>query len=160
MRLSFLVTRLFDSLAKGLPEVFFWCFRCSRTKTFGPNKLSEGRKKSVAVVFLEQFKDLLVVILTIAAIISLLSGESESTIVIFAVLLLNAVLGTVQYVKAEKSLESLKAMSSPVARVIRDGARLEIPSQEVVPGDILLLEAGDLVVADGRILEMPFRLKR
>ncbi|MCB6575215.1 hypothetical protein LI165_14395, partial [Phascolarctobacterium faecium] len=69
-----------------------------------------------AVVFLEQFKDLLVVILTIAAIISLLSGESESTIVIFAVLLLNAVLGTVQYVKAEKSLESLKAMSSPVAR--------------------------------------------
>ena len=77
------------------------------------------------MVFLEQFKDLLVVILTIAAIISLLSGESESTIVIFAVLLLNAVLGTVQYVKAEKSLESLKAMSSPVARVIRDGARLE-----------------------------------
>ena len=66
----------------------------SRTKTFGPNKLSEGRKKSVAVVFLEQFKDLLVVILTIAAIISLLSGESESTIVIFAGLLLNAVLGT------------------------------------------------------------------
>lgn len=125
----------------------------SRAKTFGPNKLSEGRKKSIAVVFLEQFKDLLVVILTIAAIISLLSGESESTIVIFAVLLLNAVLGTVQYVKAEKSLESLKAMSSPVARVIRDGARLEIPSQEVVPGDILLLEAGDLVVADGRILE-------
>lgn len=119
----------------------------------GPNKLSEGKKKSIAVVFLEQFKDLLVIILTIAAIISLLSGESESTIVIFAVLLLNAVLGTVQYVKAEKSLESLKAMSSPVARVLRDGERLEVPSAEIVPGDIIMLEAGDLVVADGRLLD-------
>ncbi|MEG0378242.1 MAG: HAD-IC family P-type ATPase, partial [Eubacterium sp.] len=124
-----------------------------RTEEFGLNRLSESKQKSIFVVFLEQFKDLLVVILTIAAIISMISGQSESTIVIFAVLLLNALLGTVQYVKAEKSLESLKAMSSPVARVIRDGERIEIPSQEVIPGDIVMLEAGDLVVADGRILE-------
>ena len=124
-----------------------------RTEQYGPNKLSEGKKKSVLQVFLEQFKDLMVLILIAAAVISALSGNMESTIVIFAVLILNAVLGTVQYMKAEKSLESLKAMSSPTAKVMRDGMRMEIPSYEVVPGDIVLLEAGDMVVADGRILE-------
>ena len=119
----------------------------------GPNKLQEGKHKSVAVLFLEQFKDLLVIILLIAAVVSALTENVESTIVIFAVLILNAVLGTVQYLKAEKSLESLKAMSSPTAKVLRGGVRVEIPSAEVVPGDIILLEAGDLVVADGRVLE-------
>lgn len=124
-----------------------------RTAKFGPNKLREGKKKSIGQVFLEQFKDLLVVILMLAAVISALSNNIESTIVIFAVLLMNAVLGTVQYLKAEKSLESLKAMSSPTAKVMRGGVRVEIPSSEVVPGDIVLLEAGDLVVADGRVIE-------
>ena len=125
----------------------------ARAEQYGPNKLSEGKKKSVLQVFLEQFKDLMVAILIVAAIISMFSGNAESTIVIFAVLILNAVLGTFQYLKAEKSLESLKAMSSPVAKVMRGGARVEIPSQEVLPGDIVLLEAGDMVVADGRIVE-------
>ena len=124
-----------------------------RAEQYGPNKLSEGKKKSTLQVFLEQFKDLLVIILIIAALISAVSENVESTIVIFAVLILNAILGTVQYVKAEKSLESLKAMSSPTAKVLRGGARVEIPSADVVPGDIVLLEAGDMVVADGRILE-------
>ena len=124
-----------------------------RTGQYGPNKLSEGKKKSVPQIFFEQFKDLLVVILLIAAVISALSENVESTIVIFAVLVLNAILGTAQYVKAEKSLESLKAMSAPSAKVLRGGVRLEIPSADVVPGDIVLLEAGDMVVADGRILE-------
>ena len=124
-----------------------------RREQYGPNKLSEGKKKSVAQVFAEQFKDLLVIILIVAAVISALSENVESTIVIFAVLILNAVLGTVQYLKAEKSLESLKAMSSPSAKVLRGGVRLEIPSADVVPGDIVLLEAGDMVVADGRVLE-------
>ena len=95
----------------------------------------------------------MVVILIVAAIISMLSGQGESTIVIFAVLILNAILGTVQYFKAEKSLESLKAMSSPTAKVLRGGAKVEVPSKEVVPGDIVFLEAGDLVVADGRVIE-------
>ncbi len=95
----------------------------------------------------------MVVILIIAAGISALSDNLESTLVIFAVLILNAVLGTVQYVKAEKSLESLKAMSAPTAKVLRDGVRTEVSSPELVPGDIVLLEAGDMVVADGRILE-------
>ncbi len=125
----------------------------ARAQQFGPNQLAEGEKKSVLQVFAEQFKDLLVIILIIAALISAASGNMESTIVIFAVLILNAVLGTVQYFKAEKSLESLKAMSSPSAKVLRDGKRVEIPSAQVVPGDIVLLEAGDMVVADGRILE-------
>ena len=124
-----------------------------RLEQFGPNKLSEGKKKSTLQIFLEQFKDLLVIILIIAAIISAVSANAESTIVIFAVLILNAILGTVQYLKAEKSLESLKAMSSPTAKVLRGGVRVEIPSADVVPGDIVLLEAGDMVVADGRILE-------
>ena len=124
-----------------------------RAEQYGPNKLSEGKKKSTLQVFLEQFKDLLVIILIIAALISAVSENVESTIVIFAVLILNAILGTVQYLKAEKSLESLKAMSSPTAKVLRGGVRVEIPSADVVPGDIVLLEAGDMVVADGRILE-------
>ena len=124
-----------------------------RRAQYGRNQLSEGKKKTAFQVFLEQFKDLLVIILMIAAVISALSSNVESTIVIFAVLILNAVLGTVQYVKAEKSLESLKAMSSPYAKVLRGGAKLQVPSAEIVPGDIVLLEAGDMVVADGRILE-------
>ncbi len=119
----------------------------------GYNELTEKKKKSLLIVFLEQFKDLLVVILIIAGILSIITGNVESTIVIFAVIILNAILGTVQHVKAEKSLDSLKALSSPNAKVIRNGIKLEIPSREVVPGDILILEAGDLVVADGRIIE-------
>lgn len=100
----------------------------------GPNALTEGKKKGVVRIFLEQFKDLLVLILIIAAVVSLLSGHGESTFVIFAVILLNAVLGTVQYFKAEKSLASLKAMSSPSAKVLRGlASKLEIPSREVVP---------------------------
>ena len=112
-----------------------------RLQKHGKNALAEGKKKSGLQVFLDQFKDLLV------------SDNVESTVVIFAVLILNAVLGTVQHFKAEKSLESLKAMSSPSAKVLRDGVRSVVPSAQVVPGDIVELEAGDMVVADGRILE-------
>ena len=119
----------------------------------GENVLEEGKRKSTLRVFLEQFCDLLVVILIIAALISMVSGNVESTVVILAVIILNAILGTVQHAKAEKSLDSLKSLSSPNAKVLRDGQKVEIPSAKVVPGDILYLEAGDLVVADGRILE-------
>jgi len=121
-------------------------------KEKGENSLLESKKKSVLQVFLEQFKDFLVVILVAAAVISSLSGNMESTVVILAVIILNAVLGTVQHEKAQKSLESLKSLSAPSAKVIRDGKKVEIPSKEVVPGDILMLEAGDMVVADGRII--------
>lgn len=119
----------------------------------GANILQEGKRKTTLQVFLSQFADLLVIILIIAAIISMFSGNTESTIVIFAVIILNAILGTVQHKKAEKTLDSLKSLSSPNAKVIRDGKKIEIPSRDVVPGDIVLLEAGDMIVADGRILE-------
>lgn len=118
----------------------------------GANILQEGKKKTALQVFLSQFADLLVIILIIAALISLVSGNIESTIVIIAVIILNAILGTAQHLKAEKSLESLKSLSSPSAKVIRDGIKIEINSKDVVPGDIVVLEAGDLVVADGRII--------
>ena len=124
-----------------------------RLEKHGLNILQEEKKKSPFQVFLEQFKDLMVIILIVAAIISMLSGNMESTVVIIAVIVLNAVLGTVQHIKAEKSLASLKSLSSPSAKVLRDGEKAEIPSEEVVPGDILILEAGDLVVADARILD-------
>ena len=119
----------------------------------GPNALVEGKKKSILEVFLEQFKDLMVIILIVAAIISAFTGNLESTAVIIVVLILNAILGTVQHVKAEKSLEALKSLSAPAAKVLRDGKKQEIAAKDVVPGDILLLEAGDLVTADGRILD-------
>ena len=123
-----------------------------RLKKNGENVLAEGKKKTVLQVFLGQFADLLVLILIAAAIISMFSGNIESTIVIFAVIIMNAILGTAQHVKAEKSLDSLKSLSSPSAKVIRDGQKLEIDSKKVVAGDIIVLEAGDLVVADGRII--------
>ncbi|MEG2298865.1 MAG: HAD-IC family P-type ATPase, partial [Anaerovoracaceae bacterium] len=125
---------------------------------YGENKLAEKAKKSVFTIFLEQFKDLLVIILIIAAIISAVTGNVESTIVIIAVIIMNSILGTVQYVKAEKSLDSLKKMSSPSAKVIRNGVHLEIPAYELVVGDIVRLEAGDVVPGDGRIIES-FSLK-
>lgn len=124
-----------------------------RLAKYGENALVEGKKQTVFQVFLDQFKDLMVIILIIAALISAFTGDAESTIVIIAVLILNAVLGTVQHVKAEKSLESLKSLSSPSAKVLRDGQKVEIDSKKLVPGDILVLEAGDLVTADGRILD-------
>lgn len=119
----------------------------------GENVLKEGKRKSILEVFLSQFCDLLVVILIIAAVISMFSGNAESTIVILLVLVMNAILGTVQHVKAQKSLDSLKQLSSPTAKVMRDGRKQEVAAKDIVPGDIVMLEAGDLIVADGRILE-------
>ena len=127
--------------------------RSSRNK-YGSNKLQEKKKKSKLQIFAEQFKDLLVIILIVAALISAATGSMESTVVIIAVLIMNAILGTVQTIKAEKSLESLKKLSSPTAKVIRGGQHLVIPSEELVCGDIFLLEAGDVVPGDGRIIEI------
>lgn len=104
-------------------------------------------------IFLEQFKDFLVVILIIAAIVSGVLGDFESAAVILIVITLNAVLGTVQTVKAEQSLDSLKKMSAPEAKVLRNGQFVKIPSAEITVGDLVSLEAGDFVPADGRIVE-------
>ena len=120
---------------------------------YGPNALVEEKKKSILQIFLEQYKDFLVIILIVAAIVSGLLGETESAIVILVVITMNAILGTVQTVKAEQSLDSLKAMSGPEAKVFRNGDVIKVPSSEVTIGDIVMLEAGDYVPADGRILE-------
>ena len=119
----------------------------------GFNELLETNKKSFGEVFLEQFKDVLVLILIGAAGLSLLLGKWESSLVIIMVVLLNAMLGTIQYIKTEQSLQSLKALSSPKAKVMRNGEKVEIASRELLVGDLMFLDAGDYVSADGRILE-------
>lgn len=120
---------------------------------YGFNELVEGKKKSTLQIFLEQFKDFLVIILICSAIISLFLGEAESAAVILVVITMNAILGTVQTIKAEHSLNSLKELSAPNAKVLRDGVVVEIPSREVTIGDEVHLEAGDSIPADGRIIE-------
>lgn len=120
---------------------------------FGENKLKEKKKASSLSIFLSQFKDLLVIILIIAAIISSVTGNMESTIIILLVIILNAILGTIQTLKAEKSLESLKSLSSPTAKVIREGTRMQVKASELVAGDIIKVDAGDIVPADARLIE-------
>ena len=141
--------RLLESSSKGLSKKE----AAKRLCEYGPNALVEAEKKSALRIFLEQFADLMVLILIVAALVSAFTGDVESMLVIVSVLVLNAVLGTIQHVKAEKSLESLKALSSPRAKVIRGGVKMEIDSAQLVPGDMVSYEAGDMVVADGRILE-------
>ncbi len=124
-----------------------------RLEQYGPNELREEGRKSVARIFLEQYADFLVIILILAAAVSAVLGDVESTIVILVVITMNAILGTVQTVKATASLDSLRQMSAPTAKVLRDGHLIQIPGRDVVPGDVVALEAGDAVCADGRLLE-------
>lgn len=120
---------------------------------YGRNEITGKKAKNPFFIFLEQFKDFLVMILIAAAIVSAVMGDIESMIVIIAVITMNSILGTVQTVRAEKSLNSLKKLSAPNAKAIRDGKTVVIPSDEVTKGDIVSLEAGDYVCADGRIIE-------
>ncbi len=120
---------------------------------YGENVLQEEGRKSALMIFLGQFRDILVIILIAAALVSVFTGDAKSTIVIISVLILNAVLGTVQEIKAQKSLDALKSLSSPKAKVLRDGIKTETDSRFIVPGDIVIAEAGDMIVADGRIIE-------
>lgn len=124
-----------------------------RHQEYGYNVLDEKKKESPLIIFFKQFQDLLVIILIIAAIISSISGQFESALVIVVVIIVNAILGTVQTLKAEKSLESLKKLSIPQVKVIREGKLQEIDSTELTIGDIVQIEAGDIVSGDGRIFE-------
>ncbi len=119
----------------------------------GWNELAEGKKKSILQIFFEQYKDFLVLILIASAVISGMLGDVESAAVIVIVITINAVLGTVQTVKAEQSLQSLKKLSGPEAKVLRDGVAVQLPARELVVGDVILLEAGDMIPADGRLIE-------
>lgn len=119
----------------------------------GWNELTEGKKKGILQIFFEQYKDFLVLILIASAIISGMLGDVESAAVIVTVITINAILGTIQTVKAEQSLQSLKNLSGPEAKVLRDGTVVQIPARELVVGDVILLEAGDMIPADGRLIE-------
>lgn len=123
------------------------------SKKFGSNTIKDKKRKSIIKIFFEQFRDMLVIILIISAIISIFLNEIESTIVIFSVLTVNALLGTYQYQKAEKSLNSLRNLSSPVAYVIRNKEVAKIKSYELVCGDVVIVNTGDIISADGRIIE-------
>ena len=124
----------------------------SKTK-YGSNELESEDKESIISIFLSQYKDLLVIVLIVAGIISACTGELVSSIVIFVVITINAILGTIQTVRAQKSLDSLKKLSLPNVKVIRNGNLIQIPSTELVVGDVVSVEAGDIIEGDGRILE-------
>ena len=124
-----------------------------KLKQYGYNELTEEKKRSIIVVFLLQFKDFLVGLLIAAAIISMILGDIESALVILLVITMNAILGTVQQKKAEQSLEGLKKLTSPKVKVMRDGNVTVLEGRELVPGDVVLFEAGDALCADGILQE-------
>jgi Ca2+-transporting ATPase len=124
-----------------------------RLEKYGRNKLAEGKKKTVVQRFFEQMKDPMVIVLIAAAVISAIAGEVADTVIILLVVVLNSILGVVQEGKAEKAIEALAKMSSPFSKVRRNGHVAHIKSDEIVPGDIVLLEAGDAVPADMRLIE-------
>ena len=125
----------------------------SRLEKHGLNKLPEAPRPSAFQIFLNQFKDLIVLILIVAAVISGFTGDHESSIVIIIVLIINAILGTTQTLNAQRSVDSLKQLSVPKVKVIRNGVKQEINSEQLTVGDIIEFEAGDMIVADARIIE-------
>lgn len=130
----------------------------SRLEKYGANTLQEGKKKSLLEKFVDQFKDFMILVLLVAAVVSMFAhqGDPDPTdaIIILAVVLLNAVLGVFQESKAEEAIEALKKMASPVASVLRDGHVEHIKGEDIVVGDVVILEAGDVVPADMRLFEV------
>lgn len=124
-----------------------------RLGEYGPNQLDEGKKKSLLAKFLDQFKDLMIVILLVAAVVSFFLGDQVEAIMIILVVLIMAIFGVVQEAKAEDAIDALKDMSTPNANAIRDGNAITIKSTELVPGDLVMLEAGDVIPADLRLIE-------
>ncbi|MDN6434529.1 calcium-translocating P-type ATPase, PMCA-type [Lentilactobacillus parabuchneri] len=124
-----------------------------RREQFGPNKLTSKRRTTIIEKFFAQFKDLMIIILIVAAIIAGFAGETVDAIIILAVVILNAIFGVFQESKAENAIDSLKEMSAPMATVLRNGESQSVKSEDIVPGDIVLLEAGDVVPADIRLTE-------
>lgn len=143
---------LFESLNSGIDGITEE-EAVKRIDTYGKNQLLEEKRKTIFEMFLEQFKSVMIIILLIAAVVSGLTHELTDSIIILAVVIINAVLGVLQESKAEKALAALKKMSSPYAKVKRNGEVRQIKSEELVPGDIVLLEAGDYVPADMRLLQ-------
>ncbi|MFQ7233676.1 MAG: HAD-IC family P-type ATPase, partial [Enterococcus hulanensis] len=145
-----------DELMKELntaPEGLSQAEAQQRLQENGPNQLKEAKKKSSLTLFLETFKDAMVIVLLIVAVVQMVMGAHVESLVIFAVLLLNSFVSVIQTKKAEGSLDALKKLSAPDASVLRGGQEQSIPANEIVTGDIVILEAGDYVPADGRLLE-------
>lgn len=124
----------------------------NRLLEYGPNELQRIKRKSKLKLFLEQFKNILIIILIVAALISVFLGEILDAAVIGVIVVLNAVIGFIQEYKAEKAIEALKELAAPQAIVIRDGREVQIPAKELVPGDIILIETGDRIPADVRLI--------
>jgi Ca2+-transporting ATPase len=119
----------------------------------GPNELHDDERRSLLGLLLSQFRNLLVMLLLAAAVLALVVGEAADAVAIFAILLLNAVIGCIQDYRAERAIEALKAMAAPTATVMRGGQRLNLPAGGLVPGDVVLLEAGAIVPSDVRLFE-------
>ena len=124
-----------------------------RLKEFGFNELKKEKRTTPLEIFLYQFKNMFILLLILAGLLSLFLGEKIEAVAIFGIVLLNAILGFVQEFKAEKAIEALKKMSAPEAKVIRDGEEQKILAKYLVPGDVIFLEAGDIVASDSRIIE-------
>lgn len=125
----------------------------ARQEKYGPNVLESKKHTTLLQKFIAQFKDLMIVILMVAALVAMLAGEVSDALIIFLVVILNAVFGVFQEAKAENAIDALQEMTTPYSRVKRNGVVMQVKSDEIVPGDIVLLEAGDIVPADMRILE-------
>ncbi|MDA8338656.1 MAG: HAD-IC family P-type ATPase, partial [Nitrospiraceae bacterium] len=124
-----------------------------RFEEYGPNELKEKKKKSPFMMFFDQFKDFMILVLIAAAVISGIIGEPSDTIAIVVIVVLNAVIGFIQEYRAEKAMAALKKMAAPIALVLRDGVPSNIPAYQLVPGDVVILEAGKVVPADMRLAE-------
>ena len=123
-----------------------------RQAKYGPNVLESKKHSTLLQKFIAQFKDLMIIILMVAALVAMFAGEVSDALIIFLVVLLNAVFGVFQEAKAENAIDALQEMTTPYSRVRRNGTVMQVKSDAIVPGDIVLLEAGDIVPADMRIL--------
>lgn len=126
----------------------------ARIEKYGYNELEKGKKATPIVIFINQFKNALILLLIFAGFLSLFLHEKVESIAIFAIVLLNAILGFIQEYRAEKAIEALQKISAPTAKIMRDGKEQKIPAKDIVPGDILILEAGDIIAADSRLMEV------
>ncbi len=143
------VIHLTGSNVNGLTDMA----AAARLQEYGPNELQEAKKKSPLMMFVRQFLDVMILVLVAAAVISGLIGDVKDTIVIIAIVILNAIIGFIQEYRAEKALESLKKMAAPFASVLRNGKFISVPASQLVPGDVVLLEAGNMIPADLRLTE-------
>ena len=144
--------RTLEQLASG-PKGLSSAQAAERLLKHGPNELPEKRRVPPWLMFLRQFKDVMILILIAAAVVSGLIGDVTDTVVILIIVVLNAVVGFVQEYRAEKAVQALKQMAAHLATVLRDGSPKQLPAAQLVPGDVVVLEAGNMITADMRVLE-------